>query len=245
MKTKKPLLIHVPHASMHIPEEYMKTALITQKELAEENLFMCDTGILELIPPAFEENAVIFPYSRLYCDVERFRDGSEPMEAYGMGFIYTHDSRGRVMFRPTEEHRKEVSDIYDRHHDELNRRASEILEEHGRCLIVDLHSFSDETVNRLFGWTGFPDVCIGTEPDYYSAELVGSIADFCRSLGLSVEMNWPYKGSLVPNRYFGKKNTGIVSVMLEINKRIMVGATLCPKLCSPQFCYQNPHYLDL
>ena len=217
----KPILIHVPHASTYIPEAYRRAALIPQDELEEENHFMCDTGILELIPPAFAENTVVFPYSRLYCDVERFRDGSEPMEAYGMGYIYTHDSKGREMFRPTEEHRKQVSAVYDRHHAELNRRAAEILKEHHRCLIIDLHSFSNATVNRLFGWTDFPDVCIGTEPDYYSGELVDSICGFCKSLGLSVEKNYPYRGSLVPNRYYGGKGTGIVTVMLEINKRVL------------------------
>ena len=91
----KHLLIHVPHASMYIPEAYRRSALIPQEELEEENRFMCDTGILELIPPTLYGNAVIFPYSRLYCDVERFRDGSEPMEAYGMGYMYTRDSKGR------------------------------------------------------------------------------------------------------------------------------------------------------
>ena len=217
----KQVLIHVPHASMYIPEEYRQTALIPQEELEEENRFMCDTGVLQLIPEAFAENALIFPYSRLYCDVERFRDGSEPMEAYGMGYIYTRDSKGREMFRPTDSHWAEVSVIYEQHHEELNRRAESILAEHGRCLIIDLHSFSDETVNRLFGWTDFPDVCIGTEPDYYSQEVVESIAGFCRGLGLSVAFNYPYRGSLVPNRYYGKKDTGIVSVMLEINKRVL------------------------
>ena len=217
----KQVLIHVPHASMYIPGEYRQTALIPQEELEEENRFMCDTGVLQLIPEAFAENALIFPYSRLYCDVERFRDGSEPMEAYGMGYIYTRDSKGREMFRPTDSHRAEVSAIYEQHHEELNRRAESILAEHGRCLIIDLHSFSDETVHRLFGWTDFPDVCIGTEPDYYSQEVVESIAGFCRGLGLSVAFNYPYRGSLVPNRYYGEKDTGIVSVMLEINKRVL------------------------
>ena len=217
----KPLIIHVPHASTYIPEEYKRIALIPQEELEEENLFMCDTGILKLIPPAFESSSIVFPYSRLYCDVERFRDGSEPMEAYGMGYIYTHDSKGREMFRPTQEHREEVSRIYDQHHDKLNQRATEILQEHGRCLIIDLHSFSDETVNRLFGFKGLPDVCIGTEPEYYSEELVQSIVSLCKSLGLLVQLNFPYKGSLVPNKYFGKTNTGVVSIMLEINKRVL------------------------
>ena len=218
---KNNILIHVPHASMHLPEEYRRTALIPADELEEENLFMCDTGVLELIPPVLADNVVAFPYSRLYCDVERFRDGTEPMEEYGMGYIYTRDSLGREMFRPSLEHRAEVSAVYEAHHEELNRRASEILAECGRCLIIDLHSFSDEAVNRLFGWTDFPDVCIGTEEDYYSEEIVNVICGFCKGMGLSVAFNYPYRGSLVPNQYFGKKDTGIVSVMLEVNKRVL------------------------
>ncbi|MCI7146270.1 MAG: N-formylglutamate amidohydrolase [Clostridiales bacterium] len=87
---------------------------------------------------------------------------------------------------------------------------------------MDLHSYSDETVDRLFGFKNCPDVCVGVEPDYYSAELVNSVIGFCRSLGLSTEIDYPYRGSLVPNRYFGHRNTGIVSIMLEINKRVLL-----------------------
>ena len=216
----KPVLIHVPHSSTHIPEEYAKTALIPGKELEEENLFMCDTGIVGLIPPALREDTLIFPYSRLYCDVERFRDGSEPMEKYGMGFVYTRDSRGREMFRPTEEHIREVAKIYDRHHARLNQQVDAILKRYGRCLIIDLHSFSDETVNRLFGWSGFSDVCIGTEKNHYSEEIVAGIENICRGLGLSTQRDYPYKGALVPGPYYDKPDTGIVSVMIEINKRL-------------------------
>ena len=218
---KNNILIHVPHSSMYIPDEYRKTALISKEELEEENLFMCDTGVAELIPGALKGNSVIFPYSRLYCDVERFRDGSEPMEAYGMGYIYTRDSLGREIFKPDGEHVREVSRIYDAHHELLNRRVTEILDEYGSCIIIDLHSYSDEAVDRLFGYHNCPDVCIGTEEAYYSKELTEGIIRLCSGLGFSTQINYPYKGSLVPNAYYGKTNTGVVSVMLEINKRIL------------------------
>ena len=215
------LIIHVPHASTYIPEEYRRTALIPPDELEEENQFLCDTGVLDLIPPALEDCVVAFPYSRLYCDVERFRGRREPMEARGMGYIYTHDSRRREIFRPTQAHREEVTRIYNAHHAELNRRAEAILEEHGRCVIIDLHSFSDEAVMRMFTLSHFPDVCIGTEPWYYDESLVDGIRSLCRGLGLSAARNYPYRGSLVPSQYLGKRDTGIVSVMLEINKRVL------------------------
>ena len=218
---KNNLLIHVPHSSLYIPEDYRRTALISQAELEEENLFMCDTGIIELILEALKENSVVFPYSRLYCDVERFRDGTEPMEAYGMGFIYTRDSRGREMFRPDAAHREEVARIYDEHHDTLNRRTAAILESYGACTIIDLHSFSDEAVYRMFGYTGCPDICIGVEPDFADDSLVEAIETICRKLGYTTMINYPYKGSLVPNAYYANRDPRITSVMLEINKRVL------------------------
>ena len=219
----KNILIHVPHSSLYIPEEYRKTALISQKELEEENRFICDRGIIELIPPAFKDRALIFPYSRLYCDVERFRDDSEPMNRLGMGYIYTHDTKGREIFRPSAEHRAAVDRIYAAHHSELDDRVSGILKEYGSCVIIDLHSYSDEMVQRLFGYENCPDVCIGTEQDHYSGEIVQGLISICRGLGLSTALNYPYSGSIIPNRYYGRKRTGIVSIMLEINKRILQG----------------------
>ena len=217
----KNILIHVPHSSLYIPEEYCRNALISREELEEENRFVCDSGVIELIPPALKENALIFPYSRLYCDVERFRDDSEPMNALGMGYIYTRDTRGREIFQPTSEHRAAVDCIYDAHHSQLDERVSEILNTYGSCIIIDLHSYSDEMVHRLFGYDCCPDVCIGIERDYYSNEIVEGLISICRGLGLSTELNYPYRGSIIPNRYLGRGGSGIISLMLEINKRIL------------------------
>ncbi len=217
----KNILIHVPHSSLYIPEEYCRTALISREELDEENRFVCDSGVAELIPPALKENALIFPYSRLYCDVERFRDDREPMNALGMGYIYTHDTKGREIFTPAAEHRSAVDRIYDAHHSQLDERVSDILDTYGSCIIIDLHSYSDEMVSRLFGYENCPDVCIGTEQEYYNSDIVEGLISICRGLGLSAGLNYPYSGSIIPNRYFGRKGSGIVSIMLEINKRIL------------------------
>lgn len=217
----KNILIHVPHSSLYIPEEYCRTALISRDELDEENRFVCDSGVIELIPPALKDNTLIFPYSRLYCDVERFRDDSEPMNALGMGYIYTHDTKGRQIFMPTAEHRADVDYIYEAHHSQLDGRVSEILNAYGSCIIIDLHSYSDEMVRRLFGFDNCPDVCIGTERDYYNSEIVEGLRSICRGLGLSTGLNYPYRGSIIPNRYLCEKKKGIISIMLEINKRVL------------------------
>ncbi len=215
---QKHTLIHIPHSSLYIPYDYRETSLIDPKELEKENLFMCDFRVDEFLDD--KSQAIIFPYSRLYCDVERFKDDSEVMNKYGMGYIYTKTSDGRLMFSPSLKHRETVSKIYDQHHEKLDSRVTEILDSYGKCVIIDLHSFSSELVLRLFNYTEAPDICIGVEDNYYSEELTNYFMNYFKSNGYSVKINYPYKGSLVPNKFYRKVNPRIVSIMLEINKRV-------------------------
>lgn len=203
-----------------MPLEYRKTSLITQDELDKENLFMCDYKVDELLEN--KNQAIIFPYSRLYCDVERFKDDNESMNKYGMGYIYTKTSNGKTMFKPSLNHKKLIAQIYDKYHNLLNEKVETILKQYNKCIIIDLHSFSDELVFKLFGYKDTPDICIGFDEIYYSKDLVNHFSNYFESNGYSVKLNYPYKGSLVPNKYYGKKDTKIISVMLEINKRVYI-----------------------
>lgn len=214
---EKYILIHIPHSSLHIPLEYREKSLISSDKLDEENKFMCDYRVDELVE---DGNLIVFPYSRLYCDVERFKDDSEVMNKYGMGYIYTRTSLGEEMFCPSLEDRETITRIYDMHHESLDEMVSHILSEYNKCVIIDLHSYSDMIVERLFRYENNPDICLGVEKEYYNEELVNYLINAFESYGYSVQINYPYSGSLVPNMYYGKKNTNIVSVMIEINKRI-------------------------
>ena len=215
---RKYVLIHIPHSGLCIPEEYRKTSLLNFSLLEEENLFMCDFKIDQLIDD--KSQTIIFPYSRLYCDVERFKDDSEIMNKYGMGYIYTKTSKGECMFQPTDEQRRIITDIYDTHHKNLDDRVTTILQEFGKCILIDLHSYSSELVKRLFGYENVPDICIGIEKDYYSQELTQYFIDYFEKNGYSVQVNFPYQGSIIPNKYYGESNTHIVSIMIEVNKRV-------------------------
>ncbi len=215
---KSYILIHIPHSSLYIPENYKKEALLSSQELETENLFMCDYRVDEFIDD--KSQAIIFPYSRLYCDVERFKDENETMNKYGMGYIYTKTSTGKLMFNPNAEQRKIITDIYDAHHKLLDETVTNILEKYQKCIIIDLHSYSSKLVYRLFNYESVPDICIGIEENYYSEELTHYFRNYFEDNGYSVQINYPYKGSLVPNKYYGIKNTGIVSIMIEVNKRV-------------------------
>ncbi len=78
------IVLHVPHSSRRIPSEYVASYLI--EDMDAEHIKMTDMYCDELFCDG--RTAVVFPYSRLLCDVERFRDdAAEEMSAVGMGTV--------------------------------------------------------------------------------------------------------------------------------------------------------------
>jgi hypothetical protein len=80
------IVVHIPHASKEIPAEYLQD-YFDSSELNDTLLKLTDTFIDELVP-VDGVNRIVFPYSRVFCDVERFLT-DETMEKYGQGFYYT------------------------------------------------------------------------------------------------------------------------------------------------------------
>ena len=171
--------------------------------------------------------AVVFPVSRLVCDVERFRrDEDEPMSQKGMGAVYVsaHDGSALRSLRPGE--REEIlARYYDAHHRRLEEQTARRLDAFGRCLIVDCHSFypeplphePDQTPNR-------PDVCIGTDPYHTPPALAEAAANEFRARGYSVALNSPFAGALVPLRYY-RRDMRVISVMIEVNRALYLDGT--------------------
>lgn len=218
---QKNVLIHIPHSSLYIPEDYRSSSLISLSKLDEENMFMCDYRVSDLLDD--KSQTMIFPYSRLYCDVERFKDESEVMNKYGMGYIYTKTSEGVDMFsHPSSKHIKKIDKIYDNHHRQLDNAVTRILIKYGSCIIIDLHSYSDEQVYRLFKYQDVPDICIGIEERFYSKKLINYFINYFKSNGYTVAINYPYSGSIIPNKYYKANNVEILSIMIEINKRVYI-----------------------
>ena len=73
--------------------------MLDDSALDQELLRMTDAYTDELFPlTPFEAGRVVFPVSRLVCDVERFpSDEDEPMAARGMGVFYTRTSMGKLL----------------------------------------------------------------------------------------------------------------------------------------------------
>ena len=90
---KNSILIHIPHSSYYIPQEYKNLFYLSSEKLLLEQIKMTDSYTDELfnIP---ESEQIVFPISRLICDVERFREEKdEEMSKQGMWVCYkkTHN----------------------------------------------------------------------------------------------------------------------------------------------------------
>ena len=207
-------IIHIPHASLDIPESFKKQLKINYKEFMKENIFISDYMIDKFVPKDFT-NIIKFKYSRMYCDVERYIDDSkEEMSKYGMGVLYTKDSNGKLFVKNKRIGTKEI-EIYKEHHNRLDNMVEKILNECNECFIIDLHSFSDEFVYKMFNKNNTPDICIGINKSNYDINLLEKTINHFSNYGYSVMINYPYSGSIISNKY-----PEVKSIMLEINKRV-------------------------
>lgn len=216
------ILLHMPHIKLDVPDYFYKGLLINKDEFHRYNLEMTDLGIDELFKDINGDKIISPRYSRLFCDVERFKDDNiETMSKYGEGFIYTKLYDGKIFHSHDESYIKKVSDYYDNYHNELNKVTYELLNQDDELLILDLHSYSDKMASHFFK-PPFPDVCIGIEENFYDKKIVNHIISKIVEKGYSYKFNYQYKGSLVPNCIYNKTipNKKITSIMIEVNKRI-------------------------
>ena len=214
----KHVIIHIPHASITIPAEYRSD--YNQHALSHELLVMTDWYCHELF--ACEAEMTNMPVSRLVCDVERFRDDTdEIMNKQGMGLYYTHSSENKVFRKFSPEKRQEiVQKYYDPHHARLTAAAEKRLQQTGSCLIIDSHYFyprplpyePDQTADR-------PDICLGTDNYHTPPAFIEKLTTFLRDNGLTVKINSPFAGALVPIKYY-QQEKAVQSITIEINRRL-------------------------
>ena len=87
--------------------------------------------------------------------------------------------------------------------------------------MIDLHSYSDDLVRKLFGYTeNLPDICLGYDDEWFSENDALKLKMYIEKLGYSCALNYPYAGALVPMDFYRDKTPGLRSVMLEVNRRV-------------------------
>jgi len=216
-------LLHVPHSSTEIPADLRSTFLLSDEQLRREILRMTDWFTDELFAlPAQEATTIRFPVSRLVVDPERFvDDAEEPMAARGMGVIYTKTADGQPLRAlPTPEERQELLDrFYHPHHQRLVEAVQGAVERNGACLVIDCHSFPSVSLPcDLDQAPGRPDICIGTDSFHTPDWLAPLAAERFAAAGLTVAVNRPYAGALVPAEFHGRDRR-VSSLMIEVSRR--------------------------
>jgi N-formylglutamate amidohydrolase len=217
------VVLHIPHASLRVPPEERQAIGLDDAALNNE-LRMTDAYTAELFPlTPVEAGRVVFPISRLICDVERFpSDEDEPMASRGMGVIYTRTSmRHTLRAQPDPTTRQSLLERwYWPHHSKLERMVNDVVARLGACLIVDCHSFPSAALPyELVQTTQRADFCIGTDPFHTPSSVRDAIVAAVKEAGYSVTIDAPFAGAMVPLASY-RTDRRILSVMIEVNRRL-------------------------
>ena len=215
-------IVHIPHSSFLIPQNYAGSFSVSGKVLRREQLRMTDAWTDELFDaPELTDCRIINPVSRLLCDVERFRDDKDEVNSrIGQGLMYTRGVFGRKLRDYDEDLRNRIlADFYDPHHEKLTSAVDAALENEGRCTILDGHSFNSVWPDRLNCLFRRPDFCIGTDSFHTPEGLRDALVKACRDSGYHVRVNTPYCGAITPIKHYGKDRR-VISIMVEVNRKL-------------------------
>jgi len=213
-------LLHIPHASTAIPEQFLGAFYLSKEELDRELLLMTDHFTDELF--AFDIDvfdSIKFPVSRLLVDPERFvPDSEEVMSKVGMGCIYEKTHSGEPLKNASKIRDELISRYYQPHHERFTDMVDECLRLNSECLIVDCHSFPKNPLPyELIQEPNRAEICIGTDAYHTPDWLLEFMRDNFQSEGFSVAVDKPFSGSIVPTAHW-KKTKAVSSVMVELRR---------------------------
>jgi len=214
------IVLHIPHASTKIPDDVRERLLLDETAIETELARMTDWFTDELfgrtVPGAVE---VVYPVSRLVADPERFeRNEDEPAAEVGMGAIYTRTSGGLPLRGPlSDEERAELlARFYRPHHETLSEAVAEALEQEGRCLLLDCHSFPMRSIPFELSERR-PDICLGTDEFHTPQPLLQTAISAFEAQGFIVGVDDPFSGALVPSRFY-RREPQVEALMVEVGR---------------------------
>ncbi len=218
------MILHIPHSSVYIPVDVRKIFVLSMKGLEKELLRITDhfTNDLFQCPGAVR---VVHKVSRLVVDPERFLDDQqEPMARKGMGAVYVKTTTGEQLRGSIDQiSREKLIELYYRpHHQTFEQMVQRELEISKYALIVDCHSFPDEPLPYEDDLSSpRPDICLGMDRFHTPAALKEELIRHFQSYGYTVKVDSPFKGSIVPMRYYNRDER-VRSVMIELNRKLYV-----------------------
>jgi len=220
------VILHIPHAGRDIPKEFEDDYVGGRPTADRETMILGDLYTDDLfVATDAPVLPLVFPYSRVFVDVERFRDdAAEAMANRGMGALYSRGHDGSPIRQQYDSERREsiLTRYYDPHHAELNKLAEDQLRKNGRALILDCHSFPQESLPYEAPQSHErPEICIGTDPFHTPDSLCDALVGYFLELGYTVALNQPFSGSIVPLPYY-QQDRNIMSIMLEVRRDLFL-----------------------
>ncbi len=216
-----PVLVHVPHAGTWIPSREREAFLLDDDDLAEELRLMTDhrTDVLAGTSHELGATVVVNRLSRLVVDPERFADGEEEMEQVGMGFAYDRTAHGRPLRHLDDADRARLRRRwFDPYSDAVAVATRQLVEAHGRCIVIDVHSYPAQRLPyERHGDGPRPELCLGTDPDHTPAWLAEGVVRLCADRGVWVERDTPFAGVYIPSWAY-RQDERVQGVMLEIRR---------------------------
>ncbi|MDR1439926.1 MAG: N-formylglutamate amidohydrolase [Clostridiales bacterium] len=218
MSERDSIVFHIPHSSVLIPDEYRRNIKLSDDELRREIAEVTDAYCDELFDFPFGAS-VVFGYSRLVCDVERFADDSlEPEAAHGHGMYYARTQNGAELRDILPDERERIErELYIPHHAALGNAVDAALERYGKCLIIDCHSFNHDALGN--SPDALPDICVGADCFHTPQRLADAAIKECEACGRGAAVNYPYEGAIVPQSRY-RADARVSSVMIEVNKKM-------------------------
>lgn len=205
------LIIHVPHASMFIPDDVWSEFLVPRTQVEDEASASADLHTDEMARQAWPQAKIIqAQVSRIVVDVERYEDDSnEEMSAVGRGVFYTHD-RHHIKIReclPKRRREDLLTRYYRSHWQELRAQAA-------GAILIDLHTYPVEPWPIERNAVGArPEIDIGFTEGLTPLSWVAALTEHFRLHGYEVGHNSPYVGVIDA----GAKS----AVMIEIRRDVV------------------------
>jgi N-formylglutamate amidohydrolase len=201
MKSIKRIVLNIPHCSTKTVLEEWDSTEIIDEVFKWTDLFTDFLFEPKFLSPDYDIVSVKGAFSRFTCDFERLVN--DPLNTIGQGIIYTRF--GNFKRNISEQRKQEIMDtIYYPYIDQLKSKLTD------KSLLIDCHSFPAEVAENI-------DVNLGFNEDWSkpSDEIITFIADYFKSNGLNVALNFPYSNSMSPECAFTYP-----SIMIELNKKL-------------------------
>ena len=219
-KTVNQIILHIPHSSKFIPDEFLNYFYLNKNELNEEINHMTDHFTDELFDVGLDNvSSLLFPVSRLLVDPERFEiDEDETMSEVGMGCIYEKTSQGNRLKDGSKIRERLLNKFYRPHHKKFHDLVKSKLDKFENVIIIDCHSFPLERLPyEKSEIKTRPEICLGTDIFHTPEKIRNIFFEKFKALGFTVDFNTPFSGSIVQRSYY-KTDKRVISIMIEVRR---------------------------